>query len=137
MFALSVPFVTIADASETAAESGLTPGRPDSHTGLPWPVPQDKKLSWEIIHGNMDIDSEFEEGRILGHAQEQQRLVMHFHDQLGPDLMALAFSIESLREQMKADGNPAEPKLREIQDRLSKILVLIRQVTLDGKSESS
>lgn len=85
----------------------------------------------------MESDSEFEEGRVLGQAQEQQRLVMHFHDQLGPDLMALAFSIESLREQLEADGNPAEPKLREIQDRLSKILVLIRQVTLNGTDDNS
>jgi signal transduction histidine kinase len=79
---------------------------------------------------NMGSDSEFEEGRILGHVEEQRRLEMYFHDQLGPDLMALAFSIESLREQLEADANPAEPKLREIQDQLSEILTLIRQVTL-------
>ena len=84
----------------------------------------------------MDSDSEFEEGRVFGNAQEQQRLVMHFHEHLGPDLMALAFSIESLREQMEADGNPAEPKLKEIQDRLSTILALIRRVTLNDGSET-
>jgi Histidine kinase len=83
----------------------------------------------------MDSDSEFEEGRILGHAQEQQRVEMYFHDRLAPDLMALAFSIESIRAQLEADGHPAEPKLREIQDRLSKILVLIRQTTLSDGSE--
>jgi signal transduction histidine kinase len=76
---------------------------------------------------NMASDSEFEEGRILGHAQEQQRLEIYFHDRLAPDLMAVAFSIESIRAQLEADGHPAEPKLREVQDRLSGILAPIRQ----------
>jgi Histidine kinase len=65
----------------------------------------------------MGSDSEFEEGRILGHAQEQRRLEMYLHDKLGPELMALVFSIESIRAQLETDGHPAEPELREVRDR--------------------
>jgi signal transduction histidine kinase len=78
----------------------------------------------------MGSDSEFEERRILGHAQEQRRLENYFHEQLAPDLMALAFEIESIRAQLEAENHPAEPKLREIRDRLSEILAPIRQVIL-------
>jgi signal transduction histidine kinase len=85
---------------------------------------------------NMGKDSEFEEGRILGHAQEQRRLENYFHDQLAPDLMALAFEIESIRAQLEVDGHRAEPKLREVQNRLSEILAPIHQAILDGGSES-
>jgi signal transduction histidine kinase len=84
----------------------------------------------------MGSDSEFEEGRILGHAQEQRRLEIYFHDRLGPELMALAFSIESIRAQLEAENHPAEPKLREVRDRLSEMLAPIRQTVLDGGSES-
>jgi signal transduction histidine kinase len=86
---------------------------------------------------NMGSDSEFEEGRILGHAEEQHRLEIYFHDQLAPDLMALAFSIESIRAQLEADGHPAEPKLREVQDRLSEILAPIRQAILSKIGDGS
>lgn len=85
---------------------------------------------------NMGNDSEFEEGRILGHAQEQRRLQNYFHDQLAPDLMALAFEIESIRAQLEAENHPLEPKLREVRDRLSEILAPIRQTILDGGLES-
>jgi hypothetical protein len=85
---------------------------------------------------NISSDSEFEEGRVLGQAQEQQRLEMYFHDQLGPELMELAFSIESIRAQLEADCHPAEPKLREVQNRLSEILAPIHQAIVDGGSES-
>jgi len=51
---------------------------------------------------NMDSDSEFEEGRILGHAQEQRKLEMYLHDRLGPELLALVFEIEFIRAQLKS-----------------------------------
>jgi hypothetical protein len=84
----------------------------------------------------MDSDSEFEEGRILGHAEEQRKLENYFHERLAPDLMALAFEIESIRVQLEAENHPAEPKLREVQNRLSGILAPIHQAILDGGSES-
>jgi signal transduction histidine kinase len=85
----------------------------------------------------MDSDSEFEEGRILGHAQEQRRLEMYFHDHLGPELMSLAFSIESIRAQLEAENHPAEPKLREVCDRLSEILAPVREAILSETNDGS
>jgi signal transduction histidine kinase len=81
---------------------------------------------------NMGNDSEFEEGRILGHAQEQRKLEMYLHDRLGPELLALVFEIEFIRAQLKADGHPAEPKLREVQNRLSEILAPMHQAIVNG-----
>jgi hypothetical protein len=85
----------------------------------------------------MGNDSEFEEGRILGHAQEQRRLENYFHEQLAPELMALAFSIESIRAQLEAENHPAEPKLREVRDRLSEILAPVREAILSETGDSS
>jgi Histidine kinase len=73
----------------------------------------------------------------LGHAQEQRSLEIYIHDRLTPDLMALAFSIESIRAQPEADGHPAEPKLREVQDRVSEILAPIRQAILEKTGDGS
>ena len=36
----------------------------------------------------MGSDTEFEQGRIVCHAQEQRRLETYFHDRLAPDLMS-------------------------------------------------
>ena len=85
----------------------------------------------------MGNDSEFEEGRILLHAQEQRRLEMYFHDRLAPELMALAYSIESIRAQLEADGHPAEPQLREVQNRLSEILAPVRKAIVNGIDDGS
>ena len=85
----------------------------------------------------MGNDSEFEEGRILGHAQEQQRLEMYLHDQLGPELIAMVLEIESILAQLEAENHPTERKLREVQNRLSEILAPIRQVILSGTDDGS
>jgi signal transduction histidine kinase len=64
--------------------------------------------------------SNFEEGIELGRDQERQRLAAYFHDQLAPDLMALAFSIEAIRIELESEKHPAEAKLKDIRDRVSK-----------------
>jgi signal transduction histidine kinase len=75
--------------------------------------------------------SNFEEGIELGRDQERQRLAAYFHDQLAPDLMALAFSIEAIRIELEREKHPAEAKLKEIRDRVSKILQPIRENILN------
>ena len=57
--------------------------------------------------------SNFEEGIEVGRDQERQRLTAYFHDQLAPDLMALAFSIEGIRIELESEKHPAEAKLKE------------------------
>ena len=66
--------------------------------------------------------SNFEEGIELGRDQERQRLAAYFHNQLAPDLMALAFSIEAIRTELESEKHPAEARLKDISDCLSKML---------------
>jgi hypothetical protein len=80
--------------------------------------------------------SNFEEGIELGRDQERQRLAAYFHDQLAPDLMALAFSIEAIRMELENEKHPAEAKLKDVRDRLSKMLQPIRENILNGSANS-
>jgi signal transduction histidine kinase len=73
----------------------------------------------------------FEEGIELGRDQERQRLAAYFHDQLAPDLMALAFSIEAIRIELESEKHPAEAKLKDIRERVSKIIQPIRENILN------
>jgi hypothetical protein len=75
--------------------------------------------------------SNFEEGIEVGRDQERQRLAAYFHDQLAPDLMALAFSIEAIRIELESEKHPAEAKLKDIRDRLSQTLQPIRENILN------
>jgi signal transduction histidine kinase len=75
--------------------------------------------------------SNFEEGIELGRGQERERLAAYFHNQLAPDLMALAFSIEAIRTELESKNHPAEAKLKDIRDRLSKMLQPIRENILN------
>ena len=85
---------------------------------------------------NMGNDSEFEEGRILGHAQEQRRLANYFHNQLGPDPMALAFEIESIRAPT-GSRKPSVGAEGEVRDRLSEILAPGRDAILSQTGDGS
>ena len=75
--------------------------------------------------------SDFEEGIELGGDQERQRLAAYFHGQLAPDLMALAFLIEAIRLELEREKHPAEAKLKDIRDRVSKMLQPIRENILN------
>jgi signal transduction histidine kinase len=73
----------------------------------------------------------FQEGIEVGRDQERKRLEAYFHDQLAPDLMALAFSIEAIRIELESEEHPAEAKLKDIRDRLSQMLQPIRENILN------
>jgi signal transduction histidine kinase len=75
--------------------------------------------------------SNFEEGIELGRDQERQRLAAYFHDQLAPDLIALAFSIEAIRKELESEKHPAEAKLKDIRNRVSRMLQPIRKNLLN------
>jgi signal transduction histidine kinase len=78
----------------------------------------------------MDTDSKFEEGRILGRAEERQKFEAYFHDTLAPDLMAVAFSIESIHARLEVEGHPIELELKQIEIRISEILTQVRETIL-------
>src|SRR6201987_5481842 len=75
--------------------------------------------------------SDFQDGTELGKDWERQRIAAYFHDQLAPDLMALAFSIEAIRSELESEKHPAEAKLKDIRDRVSKMLQPIRENILN------
>ena len=54
-----------------------------------------------------------------------------FMSQLAPDLMALAFSIEAIRIELESEKHPAEAKLKDIRDCVSKMLQPIRENILN------
>jgi signal transduction histidine kinase len=75
--------------------------------------------------------SDFQDGTELGKDWERLRIAAYFHNQLATDLMALAFSIEAIRIELESEKHPAEAKLKDIRDRVSKILKPIRENILD------
>ena len=85
----------------------------------------------QIIFPPNSRPSNFEEGTELGRDRERQRIAAYFHDQLAPNLIALALSIEAIRVELESEKHPAEPKLKEIRDRVSKMLQPIRENILD------
>lgn len=77
------------------------------------------------------VPSQFEEIKVLGREQEQQRLATYFHEQLALGLMELVFSIESVRAQLELEKHPTGPKLKNIRDHLSGMLKPIRDQILN------
>jgi hypothetical protein len=73
---------------------------------------------------------EFEKGQMLGREQERERLSAYFHCQLAPDLMTLAFSIESVRAELEAENHDAALKLKEVLERLTEMIEPIREEIL-------
>ena len=70
----------------------------------------------------MDIDPEFDS---------------YFHQTLAPDLMAVAFSLESIRADLELEGHPIEPELKRIEMRISEILTRLRETILNGSEGGS
>jgi hypothetical protein len=70
--------------------------------------------------------------------KERQRLEEYFHGTLAPDLMAVAFSIESIHARLEAVGHPTELELRQIEIRISEILTQLRETMLSegGKANA-
>jgi len=95
------------------------------------PCNPEETATRQLIFPPNSRSSNFEEGIELGRDQERQRLAAYFHNQLAPDLMALAFSIEGIRSELESEKHPAETKLKEIRDRVSKMLQPIRENILN------
>jgi hypothetical protein len=79
---------------------------------------------------DMATPYEFKKGQMLGREQERERLSVYFHCQLAPDLMALAFSIESVRAELEAENHHAALKLKEVLERLTEMIEPIREEIL-------
>ncbi|HYZ72320.1 MAG TPA: NUDIX domain-containing protein, partial [Chthoniobacterales bacterium] len=75
-------------------------------------------LVFLMIPLHMDSDSEVDAGIAAGQERERQRLSDYIHHRLGPELMAIAFSIESLRGRLKEAKHPPDAELKQIGRRI-------------------
>lgn len=87
-----------------------------------------------IIFGSENCFEDFEAGAELGTDRERERLATYFHDQLAPDLISVAFTVEVIRSELESENHPVEEKLGQVRDRLSGMLQPIRESIL-GLSE--
>ena len=87
-------------------------------------------MAHRSLTASMAASYEFEQGQMLGREQERERLSVYFHCQLAPDLMTLAFSIESVRAELEAENHHAALKLKEVLERLTEMIEPIREEIL-------
>ena len=78
---------------------------------------------------------EFKDGVIFGEERERRRLAFYFHNQLAPELLALAFSIEVIGHELNQCGYHAEAELEALPDRLNKLLRSIRDNLLNSGNQ--
>ena len=84
-------------------------------------------LALLMIPMYMDSDSELEAGAAAGQERERQRLFDYMHQRFGPELMAIAFSIESLRGRLEAAKHPAAAELNQIGRRIDDLFKSFRK----------
>ncbi|MBV8102160.1 MAG: hypothetical protein JOZ31_23695 [Verrucomicrobia bacterium] len=84
-------------------------------------------LALLMIPMYMDSDSELEAGAAAGQERERQRLFDYMHQRFGPELMAIAFSIESLRGRLEAAKHPAAAELNQIGRRIDDLFESFRK----------
>jgi signal transduction histidine kinase len=87
-------------------------------------------LAFLMIPLYMDSDSELEAGAAAGQEKERQRVSDYMHHRLGPELMAIAFSIESLGSRLEAAKHPAEAELKQIGRRIDDLFESVRKDVL-------
>jgi signal transduction histidine kinase len=75
------------------------------------------------LDSNPDLESGIPDGQEI----ERQRLSDYIHHRLGPEIMAVTFSMESLRTRLEQEKHPAEAELKEIEDRLSNVFQSFRE----------
>jgi hypothetical protein len=84
-------------------------------------------LVYVMIPTCLDSNPDLESGIPDGQEIERQRLSDYIHHRLGPEIMAVTFSMESLRTRLEQEKHPAEAELKEIEDRLSNVFQSFRE----------
>jgi len=95
----------------------------------------DEGLVYLCLPAADEPGDEFKDGVIFGEERERQRLAFYFHNQLAPELMALAFSIEAIGQRLKQHGYHAEAELEPLPDKLNKLLRSIRDSLLNSGNQ--
>ena len=98
-------------------------------------------LAYLMILFVPDIDGDFERGKAVGLETERQRVSAYLHERLAPELMAIAFSLEAVRDQLEQEKHSAEPKLKEVCRNLTELLhpvheELLNPVPFAGSSQA-
>ena len=98
-------------------------------------------LAYLMISFVPDIDGDFEMGKAVGMETERQRVSAYLHERLAPELLAIAFSLETVRDQLEQEKHSAEPKLKEVCRNLTELLhpvheELLNPVPFAGSSRS-
>lgn len=87
-------------------------------------------LAFLMIPLYVDSDSELDAGVAAGQESERQRPSDYIHDRLGPELMAIVFSIESLRSRLEEAKHPADAELKQIGRRIDDLFESVRENVL-------
>jgi hypothetical protein len=65
---------------------------------------------------------ELEAAMAVKKEQERQQIASYIHEYIAPELMSVVFSIESIRLQLEDQHLPAAAKLKELGDRLTRLI---------------
>jgi signal transduction histidine kinase len=79
----------------------------------------------------VETNPELEAAVTVGQALERRRLSEYVHHQLGPELMATAFSIEILRTRLEESADPKEAELKQIEGHLNEVFRSISENLLE------
>lgn len=76
-----------------------------------------------MVHEIIEPSPDFAAGAFAGKEQERKEIAAYVHENLAPELMSAAFSVESIRLQLEKEGHPCAAKIKEIQQLLKEPLL--------------
>jgi len=66
--------------------------------------------------------AEFEGVMAVRRERERQQIASYVHEYIAPELLSAVFSLESIRLELENKNPPAAAELRELGDRLTKLI---------------
>jgi hypothetical protein len=72
---------------------------------------------------------ELEAAMAVKKERERQQIASYIHEYIAPELMSVVFSIESIRLQLEDQHLPAAAKLKELGDRLTRLIEPVFRAT--------
>jgi signal transduction histidine kinase len=89
-------------------------------------------LAYLMIPFTPNTNCDFEMGKAVGLETERQRISAYLHDRLAPELLAVTFSVEAVRDQLEQEKHSAEPKLKEVCRTLTELLRPLHEALLNS-----
>jgi signal transduction histidine kinase len=66
--------------------------------------------------------AEYEAAMAVNSEEERQQIARYVHEHIAPELLAVVFSIESIRLELDEHNSPAAAKFKELGERLTKLI---------------